>query len=983
MGQSLNRKAKEEIAKFFKFLCGEKNAHREVRTFRGRAPHGSGYYNLSNVDLLISEIENLDEKVAYFATFNTPKQSKSKKSIGKISGGVACRQEDIDEINYIYIDIDPTRGKKGDCCATQKEKDTAKEVAYKVVEYLESHGWPEPACINDSGNGYHIFYLCSFSVDLSDFIGDTLSVLSHFVGTRDAKIDTSVKNANRVVRIPGTMNRKGPNTPDRPHRMCKNIFYADAPEPVTPPLIEKIALLHRHIKEFHTPKVINKSSASIDEIEKKSGIKIVNKSNPATSNGDLIYKFVCPECDNVDVSGYIRITETGFAYKCFHESCNVSTLKFAKKFGIELEQQKEERLLSDCFRRFRYDGQARLKMPKNYIWEDSALRHMDGKQVKEITSQPLYIGAVMEDVDDSTEYAQLSFMRRGRWRHCIAPKKDLMNRQRLVEYADKGLSISSDNATAITSFLRCFDLENEQNMKYALASSRMGWQVIDDEIGFLLGQRYINKNGIGGNVDLSQAQAKHWPDRCIAFRGSSDGEQQLAASLNASGEYPEWKSSIQWAVKHPNMLVMVLASFSAPLLDILKQNNFVLDFCNRTSSGKTTGLTFAASIWGNPDRSSRGSFIKSWDSTRTNIERSAFGRNHLPLLMDDTKAAKDLDELCSIVYSIANGQGRGRGTITGTAMDKNFKTILVSTGEDSITDFSPAGGIMARVLQVSGPMFTRSGKDFAFEISENMERVLANYGWAGPLFVSYLIENQERWPEWRKAHRDIAKKFTTRNQDILIRLASSMAVISLCAKLVQEAGILDVSDAELESAIAEIWSKCRDNADASDREKSALYCLGQYLDINMDRVLLVEDGKVDYDSTLAGNSGSAFAPKPNKSYIARIETKDGKMIRISVNNGVIEKTLKMNGYAPRAIKSQWVDRGWCETKSNRSGSPTKSVRIGPKAVVTCVVFNDKACDLLSLYGGEEPTKTSKAEFEAARRDMGMSMWPENEESLQW
>lgn len=43
----------------------------------------------------------------------------------------------------------------------------------------------------------------------------------------EAKVDTSVTNAARISRLPGTMNRKGCSTPDRPHRHCTVLEFPE------------------------------------------------------------------------------------------------------------------------------------------------------------------------------------------------------------------------------------------------------------------------------------------------------------------------------------------------------------------------------------------------------------------------------------------------------------------------------------------------------------------------------------------------------------------------------------------------------------------------------------------------------------------------------------------------------------------------------------------------------------------------------------
>jgi hypothetical protein len=110
-----------------------------------------------------------------------------------------------------------------------------------VQEYLTSLGWPEPIRV-DSGNGYHLLYRgdrCNPSSAAWVYI---LKLLAKTFNTEGAKVDTSVGNASRISRLPGTWNRKGPNAPDRPHRLAHVLTYPAKWVPVEHgPMVHRLA----------------------------------------------------------------------------------------------------------------------------------------------------------------------------------------------------------------------------------------------------------------------------------------------------------------------------------------------------------------------------------------------------------------------------------------------------------------------------------------------------------------------------------------------------------------------------------------------------------------------------------------------------------------------------------------------------------------------------------------------------------------------
>jgi hypothetical protein len=143
----------------------------------------------------------------------------------------AARVADVLCRRWFLIDIDPVKpANHKDDSATDPEKHCAGLVAGDVRRTLAGYGWPEPVLV-DSGNGWHVLY----RVDLpNDELARTLlkGLLYQLAARHDlqsAKIDRSVHNASRIAKLPGTMARKGPDSAERPHRLCRLVFV---PEPL-------------------------------------------------------------------------------------------------------------------------------------------------------------------------------------------------------------------------------------------------------------------------------------------------------------------------------------------------------------------------------------------------------------------------------------------------------------------------------------------------------------------------------------------------------------------------------------------------------------------------------------------------------------------------------------------------------------------------------------------------------------------------------
>ena len=150
---------------------------------------------------------------------------------------------------FVLIDFDPARtdGSKGS--ATDEEKRAALAAARIVRGRLTGEfGWPEPI-ETDSGNGTHLI----FNVDLPN--GADAHALADRVlagagtlvpvdpGGVAIKVDRAVKNAGRVVKVPGTTARKGEDAPDRPHRRAKLLRLPEKFAPVPIAALRAVAAL--------------------------------------------------------------------------------------------------------------------------------------------------------------------------------------------------------------------------------------------------------------------------------------------------------------------------------------------------------------------------------------------------------------------------------------------------------------------------------------------------------------------------------------------------------------------------------------------------------------------------------------------------------------------------------------------------------------------------------------------------------------------
>ncbi len=157
----------------------------------------------------------------------------------EIGDGKSASAKDVVSRRLILIDIDPVKS-ISDESASDEERQAAIDLGIKVVQWLQSIGWPNPIVI-DSGNGVHLLY----RIELPNNAGSRVAVkgllyaLAAAFDNAKAKIDKSVHDASRVAKLPGTWSQKGTDQPGRrPHRLSRIMSVPEVEEVVTAAQIE-------------------------------------------------------------------------------------------------------------------------------------------------------------------------------------------------------------------------------------------------------------------------------------------------------------------------------------------------------------------------------------------------------------------------------------------------------------------------------------------------------------------------------------------------------------------------------------------------------------------------------------------------------------------------------------------------------------------------------------------------------------------------
>lgn len=115
----------------------------------------------------------------------------------------------------LCIDLDPVR--ISGINSTDDELKAALDLAAEVRAFVATQ-WQVTVLPVHSGNGVQLLFKIDEPPD-SPLVAETLKRLSAKFSTPRVKVDTSLSDLARIVRLPGTLNCKGDHIPERPRRV--------------------------------------------------------------------------------------------------------------------------------------------------------------------------------------------------------------------------------------------------------------------------------------------------------------------------------------------------------------------------------------------------------------------------------------------------------------------------------------------------------------------------------------------------------------------------------------------------------------------------------------------------------------------------------------------------------------------------------------------------------------------------------------------
>ena len=566
------------------------------------------------------------------------------------------------------------------------------------------------------------------------------------------------------------------------------------------------------------------------------------------------------------------------------------------------------------------------------------------EQRQKVVGFPVLLTGRLVDDEDGVEHAMLAWWTGSSWRQRVVPRKSIQVSRELAELSALGFPANSMNAGDLIKYFEAFYETNVTNLPTAKTTKTLGWK---EDGSFLWGTTLL-RAGVsieGETSDLSMSTPFRWRKDALHLVTADGGKSQLAG-YRATGTWEGWKKIIARIEDKPVLLLVVAASLVPPLLKLIPEaQNFIFDLYGETSKGKTTALRLGSSVWGYPSEH-EGGLIATWDSTLTYLERTAAQATDLPLFLDDSKrvGVKNHDKLSQVVYAVAQGRGRGRGTVTGVQATVVWRTVLVSTGEGSLVQYSQDGGTRSRTLSSPGSPLQPTGPESADLARWLQDEVMQHHGHCGPRFVAYLQANRAAVIE---RYRKVLPRMeaASNGNPVASRLSSPMTMMYVAFYILEQLGAL--SPGAGGRALQLAWSFVHVSSGGADRATAALSDLVGWSVSNQEKFW--GRHRVNSGVPIEPNGGFAGAWKKGEDWEW-----------IAFRPTVLKKLLEDWGYHEGEVMPTWLSRGWLDTNQGRQ---QKSVRLAGE-VTWCVAVRRTAipvgaADEVPLDAGGAPASDGR------------------------
>lgn len=432
-----------------------------------------------------------------------------------------------------------------------------------------------------------------------------------------------------------------------------------------------------------------------------------------------------------------------------------------------------------------------VKLAPPYIVRESGLWQEDPALTQRANrlGGPIFVDALCRDETDSTWLHRILFRTIDReWRHLpiSAAALRLQPRQVIASLLSAGYELAphAEAGDQLIDHLRRCDVTRRLTI-----TDHLGWH----------GRIYVATDRTFGNQDMVHRERLPGP-----------------AFVQSLPDISAWQREMLPLVQgNSRLLLSVCASLGAAAIGLLpEQNTFGIHLVGHSSTGKSTALGLAASLWADPSGQ-----IKSWDTTSTGLEGLAEAHNHRLLVLDELTQS-DPRQAAEAAYRLGNGRGRARGNARGKAISaSSWQTIFLSAGEitlaQKVAEWSRApqrqDGEIVRIMDVPADAGQGHGlyeclhgnSDGACLSDRITQFCRSDFGAVAPAFIAALADDPGAAQKLRTSRQSFLERYLREETSGLIRRGyGNFAFLAAVGEIARLYDLVPLPESEIMPMIA-------------------------------------------------------------------------------------------------------------------------------------------------------------------------------------
>ena len=558
------------------------------------------------------------------------------------------------------------------------------------------------------------------------------------------------------------------------------------------------------------------------------------------------------------------------------------------------------------------------KYPLIVVWKDNVIQlkqsnSEDGQisyRREIIISRRMEIVGAYEDIQTKEISFKLKFLTtNGTDKEIEVTALQIADANKILELAKYGLDVNAINSKNVIKHLN-----NEAiKVRFQNVTTGLGFVKMESNHPIYVGSKAYEY--IEGNMYKSK----------LVYAGKTN--------LERKGKLKDSISELNTILeRNPNLQLAVSMGVGALIVGYMRnvgiiQPNIVAHLSGDSSTGKSTALKLAVSLFGNV--ADANSLFSSWNTTDNAMQEMLAGNEGIPVALDEAGMMKTKNH-SALIYALSQGKEKQRMFFgKGNNEIRTWNTLIISSGEIPIDDdeSDQATGVGVRLVKFDGIQWTASAE----EADKVLKYVNSYYGTIGNrAAITIMRLGMEKI---KKMHKQEANEivYLLNDSKVKERLANTLAVFSVAAKILKRIGV-DVNPEMIRNMVSE-------NANIQHNSKSSLGerafdVVKSYL---IARSSLIEK-RLKNGSTVVPLLGDCIAV----AYGTGNELKHYKTEEIAIERKAIEKILKGNGFAnTKEVLRQWKKSK--RLKENNKGGYYHKIKMGgiPVDTIRLIIGDDE------------------------------------------